>query len=362
MEFNYSGQEKSAGIYKITNKLNGRIYIGSAKEFKDRWMHHDSLLRNNKHYNKFLQADFNKSGTDAFLFEVLEVVEGTKEERLLIEEGYIKQHYGVGCYNGRVSTTSPEGAYRPNTEEYKKKISAARKETWARPGYKEHMAEMLKPYHQAQAETFTKYSKEAHEKSAEARARNNELVIDPLGKVYNVGNIQEFVIEHGLNKGSLLGVINGAHPSHKGWRKYDESLIGVGYVNQLTEQHFAAKEFRLLSPKGEVFSGKNVSKFCLEHELRTQNIIAILNNRASKNSYKGWRNADNPRFENKKSDFKWESHNHPRRIEFCLKSPDGEIISGINIKAFCIEHDLRPSCISAVLHGNRLHHKGWTKP
>ena len=93
MEFRYEGKSLKAGIYKITNTQNGRIYIGSAKEFKRRWKQHFKSLETNKHHNKFLQADFVKCGEQAFLFEVLEVVEGTREERLAKEEVYLKQWF-----------------------------------------------------------------------------------------------------------------------------------------------------------------------------------------------------------------------------------------------------------------------------
>ena len=36
MEYKYEGHSLKSGIYKITNKLNDRVYIGSAKEFKNR--------------------------------------------------------------------------------------------------------------------------------------------------------------------------------------------------------------------------------------------------------------------------------------------------------------------------------------
>lgn len=102
MEYEYEGHSFKSGIYKITNKLNGRIYIGSAKRFIERWQSHASSLRNQKHSNRFLQADFNKCGEEAFVFEVLEVTEGKpKEERLLLEEQYIRIYYdsGTNCYN-----------------------------------------------------------------------------------------------------------------------------------------------------------------------------------------------------------------------------------------------------------------------
>ena len=80
MEYKYEGYSFKSGIYKIINKFNGRIYIGSAKRFIERWKSHTSSLRTQKHSNKFLQADFNKCGEDAFVFEVVEVTDGKTKE------------------------------------------------------------------------------------------------------------------------------------------------------------------------------------------------------------------------------------------------------------------------------------------
>lgn len=81
--------------------INDRIYIGSAKEFKQRCNQHHVRLIKKKHSNSFLQSDFNKCGEGAFVFEVIEIVEGPQENRLLVEQTYIEQHYDNQrqCYN-----------------------------------------------------------------------------------------------------------------------------------------------------------------------------------------------------------------------------------------------------------------------
>lgn len=101
MEYKYEGHSLKSGVYKLTNKLNGRIYIGSAREFKERWKTHTKRLKNGTHSNKFLQADFSKCGEDVFIFEVIEVIEGPQENRLLVEQRYIDQYYDEQkqCYN-----------------------------------------------------------------------------------------------------------------------------------------------------------------------------------------------------------------------------------------------------------------------
>ena len=37
------------GIYKIENKVNGKVYIGQSVNIESRWKGHKSNLRNNKH-------------------------------------------------------------------------------------------------------------------------------------------------------------------------------------------------------------------------------------------------------------------------------------------------------------------------
>lgn len=59
-------------IYKIINKINNRIYIGSTKNFRTRTTSHLNMLRNNKHSSKLLQQDYNKFGEESLEFEIIE--------------------------------------------------------------------------------------------------------------------------------------------------------------------------------------------------------------------------------------------------------------------------------------------------
>ena len=68
-----------SGIYQIRNTLNGNRYIGSAVDTQQRWQQHLSMLRHEKHYNKYLQRAFDKYSEALFTFNVLEQVEDTKQ-------------------------------------------------------------------------------------------------------------------------------------------------------------------------------------------------------------------------------------------------------------------------------------------
>lgn len=62
-----------SGVYQIRNLVNGKIYIGSSKNLKNRKCHdHLNTLKRNKHQNNYLQNAFNKYGEDNFIFEIIE--------------------------------------------------------------------------------------------------------------------------------------------------------------------------------------------------------------------------------------------------------------------------------------------------
>ncbi len=53
------------GIYKIINKFNNKIYIGSSINIRKRI---------NRHFNDYLQNAWNKYGEEIFTYEVLEII------------------------------------------------------------------------------------------------------------------------------------------------------------------------------------------------------------------------------------------------------------------------------------------------
>lgn len=69
----------NTGIYKITNIINNKFYIGSASlGFERRFIQHKSDLKQNKHRNIHLQRSYNKHGKSNFLFEIIEYCEPLK--------------------------------------------------------------------------------------------------------------------------------------------------------------------------------------------------------------------------------------------------------------------------------------------
>lgn len=85
---------------------NGKLYIGSTKNYKTRWVQHLSELRNNKHSNQHLQNSWNKYGEDNFRFEI--VVEIPLADQFRKEQEYLNslKPFGENGYNILRSTFS----------------------------------------------------------------------------------------------------------------------------------------------------------------------------------------------------------------------------------------------------------------
>lgn len=91
------------GIYKITNLLNGKIYIGQSVEVEKRWREHQLRAfrgngSSNKEYYKKLYKAIREDGIQNFNFEILEQ---SDRENLNEKECYYIQlyHSNIDGYN-----------------------------------------------------------------------------------------------------------------------------------------------------------------------------------------------------------------------------------------------------------------------
>lgn len=125
----------TSGIYWLRNCLDGKFYIGSSDDLWERWRHHVNDLRAGKHVNGYLQAAWNKHGSDSFHFEVIEVA--PVADLLVIEQWYLDH---TRCLDGKYGyNLRPEASGMAHKEETRKKISDALKKRCADPEYREKL-------------------------------------------------------------------------------------------------------------------------------------------------------------------------------------------------------------------------------
>lgn len=141
------------GVYKITNIQNGKFYIGSAVNFERRAYMHRNRLSAGQHRNAHLQNAWNKYGSAAFRFELVETVED-KSQLTAIEQKWIDNlNASNDGYNiCKVATSRLGVKARPETvekqrlaatgvrhhEQAKRKMSAAKRGVPKPPRSAEH--------------------------------------------------------------------------------------------------------------------------------------------------------------------------------------------------------------------------------
>jgi group I intron endonuclease len=116
---------KKSGIYCIENIIDGKKYIGCAKNFNKRWSAHKNLFRNNNHENIYMQRVYNKCGEGIFKYYVIQEIEYNKDIVESMETYWIVFYetyapFGKG-YN--LNFGGNGNLFFRHTEESKRKIS-----------------------------------------------------------------------------------------------------------------------------------------------------------------------------------------------------------------------------------------------
>lgn len=297
MEIKLGGFANEGGIYKISNKQNNRIYIGSTSCFKKRFKKHKNDLEMNRHANTFLQNDFNKCGTNAFLIEVIEVIKGEKENRLKREQFFVDQFYDdrKQCYNLRkdvcntresqknINPANRENDLRcqPHDEIHKQKISEANKEAWQDESLREQASiDANKRWKDAE---YPKYQ------------LTNEETLETI--IIN-SSFREWCLERGLNYKAMNLLVNGKVKTSQGYFLGTEKPVYVDRTGEkrkpLTLEQRNAKSNgkfegrKLINDKGEILLvERNVKEQCRMLNLHYTTFLKVL--KGDCGSIGGWK-------------------------------------------------------------------------
>lgn len=136
----YFFEKKKGGVvYKISNDIDGKFYIGSTNNLIKRYYTHINHIRTNKNTCVKLIRAVNKHGEDNFKFEI--VCECPVDKILETEQEYIdilQPHYNIAKIAG-----SNLGIKR--TEEVKQKKSVSQKNNWKDEDYRiKHLENLSK--------------------------------------------------------------------------------------------------------------------------------------------------------------------------------------------------------------------------
>lgn len=116
--------QTTIGVYKISNKITGKYYIGYSKDIYQRWYDHRRKLKYGKHPNIILQHSYNKHTLEAFIFEIIHKFDNLEDAKNKELEYLENLEIRSILYNMNYNNS---GGYYERTPESNKKISDANK-------------------------------------------------------------------------------------------------------------------------------------------------------------------------------------------------------------------------------------------
>ena len=144
--------QKISGVYKITNKITGDLYIGSSVNIEHRWANHKSPSTWAAKSGMMLYQAMAQYGLNNFIFEIIEKTNNLRER----EQYWIEQLHPT--YNSNRAKGLDEEKVKENAKEYYKSHEEKVKEN-AKEYYKGHK-EKVKEYYKSHSDKWNSYQKE----------------------------------------------------------------------------------------------------------------------------------------------------------------------------------------------------------
>lgn len=187
------------GIYKITNTLNGKVYIGQSRDIKHRKACREYDLRNNRHGNIHLQRSYNLN-PKAFKFEV--VCTCAEEDLDALEEFYIEKYNCLDDEHGYNLDKAARGTGKMS-EETRRKLSQSKMGNQAMKGIK--------------------LSEEWKRHLSEAQPHKKRVECIETGEIYE--SFADAARKTGLNRTKIVSVCTGKRKKTGGlhFRYYDQN-------------------------------------------------------------------------------------------------------------------------------------------
>lgn len=127
-------REANCGVYKITNMLNDKVYVGSSVNMKRRQYIHFWLLRRGRHDNIHLQRAYNKDGENNFNFEVIEHVRYVSDRDKLLQTLLSREQFWInelkviqGGFGYNICPIAGTSAKKEVSQETRDKLSKIKK-------------------------------------------------------------------------------------------------------------------------------------------------------------------------------------------------------------------------------------------
>jgi group I intron endonuclease len=210
-----------SGVYLLRNTINGKIYIGKAKNLKNRlWNHSSSENNNAKQLHSGIIAAIRKYGFSNFEIEILESGDIDNQTLLDKEAEYIEKYNSTNPLIGyNILKKSSDWTGFHHTEETKKKISRNRKGLTA--GKNNPIWGKKRPQYVKDAISLANRGKEAYN-------RKSLVQIDPKTKqiVKEFKCVKDAANELGCSLTHIASVARGGKRTRNGKTVFEKTAGG----------------------------------------------------------------------------------------------------------------------------------------
>jgi len=169
------------GVYAIVNTSNQKVYVGSSKNIKKRFLCHASFLRNGKHHCAHLQNSFNLNSPETFQFRILAEC-STREEAQELEQAML-DIWHEDFYNTSKRADHLHRLGRPLDEATKQKIGVKNLGAFRSPEQRKLISESLKKRYQEGMQSPQLGRKHTNEAKAKIKAKRAIQAPTNLGNV-----------------------------------------------------------------------------------------------------------------------------------------------------------------------------------
>ena len=369
---------KKVVVYRITNKINNKFYIGSSKDWESRKWNHKSELRRNIHSNPYLQRAWNKYGEENFDFSAIEfnVPANKLKER---EQWWIDT---TNCLNPSIGYNIAKQATHPNprtftiqdrkeeglrksdggylvifpdsTDEYFVESLALFVESW--PEYNlEHScltacARGEISNHRGFKVKFANSAKQKDYVSKYDQREEAFVLFDLEGNRYITNNLTKFCREHKLesNREALVLCAQGKNYHSAGWQCHYIDIAPEEYIP--TDKLANRIKYLIFDPEGNQYSTQNLTKFCEEYNLKENSMRRVSLPDYPNKSYKGWTCfRDDETLANRDEVIKYKGKIPVFKYQVNL--PDGRQVKGKSIRQLEKELDFNRDMLARIYRG-----------
>jgi group I intron endonuclease len=270
-------------IYKITNKVNQKVYIGQTiQSLSQRRSGHIHDVVKNKS-NSYLHKAINKYGVDSFDWEI--IYECHSNDELDYWEMYFINKYNSMAPGGYNLTCGGGGirGYR-HTDKTKSILR-----DFTINNNPMNKPEVIRTHKDAIA-SLTKTSEwiQAHKVGCELYGRSSYIIIYPSNKMSIIKGISEFCSDNNLSQSKMSDMANGNRRFHKMWKCFhlDNNKRLKSWDKYTSIFSSKNNTFKAITPSGDIYFSDSVTDFAKVNNISREWIYDVLRN--NRQTHTGW--------------------------------------------------------------------------